>query len=429
MERTVRPYPVNGTVSAPASKSHTIRALLIATLAAGESVVRAPLRSRDSDSCIATCRRLGAEIAEETSGEETALRVIGTAGKPAVPDDVIDVGNSGTTLYLAMGAAALAPGSSVFTGDAQIRGRTAAPLLAALTELGARAFSTRDNGCAPFVLTGPLQGGRTSIECPTSQYLSSLLLSLPLAPNSSELTVPLLYERPYVEMTLMWLARQGVTPEYEPDFSRVRLSGKHRYLPFDRRVPGDYSSATFPLCAAAICGTTVTVENLDPDDPQGDKRVIDILHELGCDVRRSEASATLTGPASGRLQGGEIDLNANPDALPALCAVGCYAQAPLVLRNVPQARAKETDRVAVMAQELSRLGVHAEPREDGIVVHPAQPAGGRVRSHGDHRIAMGLAVAALGAAAPVTIEEADACAVTYPGFFDDLERLQEPLKR
>jgi len=433
MIETVRPRRVEGTLRVPASKSHTIRALLVATLAEGESIITSPLASRDTEACIAACRALGAKIEAEYAAP-ARLRVRGTAGALTTPDNVIDVMNSGTTLYLLLGMAALGPGWSFFTGDEQIRRRSAAPLLRSLNDLGARAFSSRNNGCAPIALRGPLAGGRTRIECPTSQYLSSLLLAAPYAAEPVDIQVPLLNERPYVEMTLWWLASQEIRVE-RSEWSHFRVPGGGRYRAFHAVVPGDYSSATFPAVAAAVTGGRVSLEGLSPDDPQGDKAVLDILREMGCSVVRSTDtpnSVTVTGPAGARgsqgaraLQGGEFDLNAIPDALPALTVAACFADSSTTLYNVPQARAKETDRVAVMAEELGKLGASIAEREDGLVVHPrpAPLSGGAVSGHHDHRVVMALAVAGLAAGGPVTIDGAEAAEVTYPGFFDDLRRL------
>jgi 3-phosphoshikimate 1-carboxyvinyltransferase len=454
MNQTVRPGTVQGSLRVPASKSHTIRALVIASLADGESTIENPLDSRDADACIAACRALGAEVSDSSDAVHDSrvggeapdqpsapggagasrlagrtLRIRGTAGQPGVPNDIIDVGNSGTTLYIVMGTAALVDGWSFFTGDDQIRRRSAGPLLASLGDLGAKAFSSRDNGCAPIAVRGPLAGGRTSIECPTSQYLSSLLLAAPLASGDTEIEVPLLNERPYVEMTLWWLESQGITVERR-GWEHFAVPGGGHYSAFEASVPGDYSSATFPMVAAAITGGEVTLEGLEEDDPQGDKAVIDILREMGCRVeRRGHDAVTVAGPPTGTLRGGTFDLNAIPDALPALAVAGCYADRETTLANVPQAREKETDRVAVMAEELGKLGARIEERPDGLVVHPRRAAvprltGGTVSGHGDHRIVMALAVAGLAAEGPIKIEGSEAAEVTYPGFFDDLRRLR-----
>lgn len=416
MIQTVFPVEsLEGSITIPGSKSHTIRALLIASLAEGESLLSSPLDSSDTRSCIALCRALGAEITEEDS----AWRVQGTGGIVKPVEDEIDVGNSGTSLYLGAGAAALGKKKIVLTGDEQIRSRPVQPLISSLSDLGADAVSVKKNGSAPVRIKGPLKGGKTRIECPTSQYLSSLLLALPLAEGDSEIEVPLLHEKPYVEMTLDWLDRQGI--RYENDgFARFRIFGAQRYSAFESLIPGDFSTATFFLCAAAITGSTITLENLDMNDPQGDKEVAEILARMGCAVTIQKKAITISGKA---MEGRVIDMNAIPDALPAMAVSACYARGTTELVNVPQARLKETDRIAVMREELSKCGADIEERPDGLIIRHSPLKGGTVWSHRDHRIAMAMAVGALGAERPIAIRDAEAVAVTVPQFFPLLRSL------
>jgi len=420
MIATVRKSKLEGEVLIPASKSHTIRALLIASLADGRSSILNPLDSADARSCVEACRLFGAEVAESSRGGERVLEVTGTGGTPGIPDVPVDVGNSGTTLYLAASVAALADRPITFTGDAQIRSRPAGNLLASLADLGAEVSSERGDGKAPFTVRGPWKGGRTSIECPPSQYLSSLLISAPLAKApETVIEVPLLHERPYVEMTLRWLEERGILLERE-GLERFRIPGGQRYRAFEKRVPGDFSSATFFLCAAAVTGSELTLLGLDMADSQGDKAVVGILESLGCSVRAGDSGIRIAG---GRLRGRDIDMNAIPDALPALAAAACYAEGTTRLLNVPQARLKETDRIAVMAAELAKLGADVRELPDGLEVRGgASLKGCLADGHGAHRVVMALAVAGLGAAGETRIETAEAAGVTFPGFFDLLEK-------
>ncbi|MBN1685453.1 MAG: 3-phosphoshikimate 1-carboxyvinyltransferase [Spirochaetales bacterium] len=415
MDMTIRPARATGSVRIPGSKSHTIRALVIATLAGGESTILDPLDSSDTQACVDACRAFGAEITEHP-GKWT---VTGTAGKPMTPENVIDVRNSGTTLYLLAGIAALQEHWVIFTGDGQIRSRPAGPLLQSLKDLGARVLSTKSDGRAPFLVGGTLAGGKTIISCPTSQYLSGLLLAAPLASGDTEIEITLLNEKPYVEMTLSWLDNQHI--KYENDnFKRIFVRGGQKYVPFSRSIPGDFSSATFFLCAAAVCGTSLTVEGLDFNDPQGDKAVVGMLEALGCRIEREDGGVTVHG---GNLAGCDLDLNATPDALPALAVTACFAEGTTRLLNVPQARLKETDRITVMREELSRMGADIEELPDGLVIHGRRKdgkprlAGTRVNGRGDHRVVMALAIAALGAAGETQIEGAEAVNVTFPEFF------------
>lgn len=400
---------LRGSVRIPGSKSHTIRAVVIASLAEGTSRIREPLDSLDTAACVGVCRGLGARI---ELGREWA--VTGTAGKLACPENVLDVGNSGTTLYVTLSTAALGAGWAVFTGDEQTRSRPAGPLLDALRGLGAEAFSTRGNGRAPLVVRGPLVGGRVAIECPTSQYLTSLLLNCPLAQGESEIEVPKLNEQPYVEMTLGWLDGQGIGYERE-GFRRFRVHGGQGYRAFDREIPGDFSSATFFLCAAAATGSEVTLLGLDRADTQGDKAVVEMLAAMGAEVEWLPGGVRIRGRG---LKGGEFDLNATPDALPAMAVVGCLASGETRLGNVPQARIKETDRLAVMRQELQKMGGRLRELPDGLVIQGGALRGAPVDGHDDHRVVMALAVAGLAASGRTEVSGAEAAAVTFPTFIE-----------
>ena len=278
-------------------------------------------------------------------------------------------------------------------------------------------------GCAPYIVEGPLRGGSTRMPCPTSQYLSALLLAAPFASKGTVtvLEIPLLHERPYAEMTVRWLNDLGVKPDISDEFDEFRLTGGHVVSGFDKRIPADWSSATFLLAAAAITRSEILLEGLDREDSQGDKAVLDMLTGMGCSWdERPEGLLFRGGPLTGR----DLDLNATPDALPALAAAACFAEGTTRLGNVPQARLKETDRIAVMAGELRKLGIDTEEEPDALIVRGGAPRGDRVEGHDDHRVVMALAAAGLGAEGETRITTADSADVTFPGFFELLERLK-----
>ncbi|MFP4376356.1 MAG: 3-phosphoshikimate 1-carboxyvinyltransferase [Spirochaetales bacterium] len=435
MKKQIRPGGVHGTVSIPASKSHTIRALLLAATAAGESTIDNWLASADTESCIDVLSQLGVRItktAPDSCGATATLCVNGIGPHLNPSEAPLDCGNSGTTLYLSMGLAALQPRRVSFTGDEQLQRRSAEPLLAALEQGGVTV--TRDNGsCVPFSLEGPFaakgagDGGgadpvRIEIACPTSQYLSALLLAAPLTERGLSITVPLLNERPYVDLTLGWLERHGVRFE-RGGYSHFTVPGGQAYRPMKVSIPGDYSSATFFAVAAAATGSTLTLAGLDPDDAQGDKEVLTILKQLGASVEQNEAGFTISGPS--QLSGGDIDLNAMPDALPALAIAGSVCSSALRLINVPQARAKETDRIRVMREVVEALGGKADELAEGLIVYPGQLRGGVVDSYGDHRVAMAASIAGLVAQEPVTVTNADVATITFPGFYELLEACRD----
>lgn len=414
MDLTTRQSNLSGTVDIPGSKSHTIRAVAIASLAEGESHIRGPLDSEDAHAAVNTYTALGAKIDQREDG----WHVTGTGGKLTAPAEAIDVGNSGTTINIAMGSCALIPdGKVTLTGDEQIQVRPAKPLAQSLNDLGATVIDLNGTGCPPYSIEGTLRGGSTTIECKTSQYLSSLLMACPLAEQDTHITVPLLHEAPYVGITLDWLARQGIKIDAADDYSEFHIPGGQSYQPVDRHIPADFSSATFFLCAGALPGNSITSNGLDYSDTQGDKAVVEYLNALGADVTIQDATIHVSHR---ELKGCEIDMNATPDALPMLAVLACFAQGETRLVNVPQARLKETDRIAVMAQELATLGANITEREDGLIIRQSQLHTGTVSGHGDHRVIMSLAIAGTQIPDGVHIEGADAMAVTYPTFASDL---------
>ncbi len=420
MQLIVERSRLRGAAEIPASKSHTVRAVYLATLASGVSEIRAPLRSRDTLAAVTAGRALGAQIGV---GAER-WTVEGTGGNLVPPAHPIDVENSGTSLRIGLGVAALGTDWVVFTGDEQVRRRPNGPLIRSLNDLGARAFSTRGDGAAPIAVRGPLRGGVTEIDCLSSQYLTSLLISCPLAEGDTEIRVGLLNERPYVRLTLFWLDQLGI--EYcHRRLAHFYIRGGQSYPPFDRRIPADFSSATFPLAAAAVTRSRITLVGLDMEDPQGDKAVLGMLEAMGCTVTHGEEGVTIEGRD---LVGQEIDLNDTPDALPALAVVGAFAEGETRLVNVPQARAKETDRIACMREELGKLGIEARELPDGLIIRGGRPRGAAVQSHDDHRVAMALTIAGLAAEGTTTVAGAEAIDVTFPSFVELLQSLGAHLR-
>lgn len=417
MDLTVEKSALRGAVDIPGSKSHTIRAVAIAALADGDSEIRSPLESADARAAFSAYRAFGATITEE----DNLWRVTGTGGAPRVPDNVIDTANSGTTMNIALGTAALVKGGLVvLTGDAQVRRRPCGPLAQALNDLGASVRATRGGACPPYVVEGPIKGGTTTFEAMTSQYVTSLLLNGVLAEGDSTILVPLMHEKPYVTMTLDWLARQGVKVTYNEDYSEFHVPGGQRYLPVRRRIPGDFSSATFFLCAGAFPGNDILCQGLDMTDTQGDKAVVDYLRQMGATIEVGEEGIRVT---SDGLTGCEIDLNATPDALPMMAVLACFAQGTTRLVNVPQARLKETDRIAVMRAELTKLGANIEELPDGLIIHESKLTPGHVESHDDHRVVMSLAMAATQIPGTTTIHAAEAMNITFPTFTQAVQNL------
>jgi 3-phosphoshikimate 1-carboxyvinyltransferase len=413
MKLNVTKSRLKGTVLIPGSKSHTIRAIAIASLAEGQSIIRNPLDSSDTKSAVACYTALGADI--DTS-DPKLWKVNGAGGKINTPKQIIDVGNSGTTLRIAMGSAAMAETDQTiaFTGDQQIQTRPVGPLMEALNELGAKCKSLKNNGKVPVEIMGKLTGGKTSIAATTSQYLSSLLLCAPLAPKDTEIDVTLLNEPGYVQMTLDWLDKQQI--EYEnQQFRKFKIKGNQSYKAFDNTIPADFSSATFFLCAAAMLAEQVTLLGLDFTDSQPDKAVVDYLKAMGTDITIDSNSVTVKAAA---LKGAELDLNKTPDALPAMAVTAAFAKGTTKLLNVAQARNKETDRIKCMAQELKKLDIEVEELPDGLIIEGSKPKSADLHGWADHRIVMALSLAGMNLDAPCTIDTAEAISVTFPGYIE-----------
>ena len=416
MKWSVERSNLKGNISIPASKSHTIRALLIATLADGESTIIRPLTTGDGESALIAARAFGSRISE---GSDT-LTLVGV-GADFTPDSSIFMGNSGTGTRLFTTAAALGDSEVTFDGDSSLRSRPMLPLLKAIEALGGSYSCAESEGYLPFTVKGPLLGGEVTVDGTTSQYLSSLLLTAPLLPSDTVITVENLNEKPYVEMTLWWLDKMGI--EYSADMDRGEfwVKGGQNYSPINEEIAGDFSSATFSAVASAITGGPITVSNIDFTDPQGDKGVFEIIESMGVKrLNNSDGSITLICDT---LEGCVIDLNAMPDALPALAVLGTIAKGETRLVNVAQARIKETDRISVMAKELSKMGADIEELEDGLIIRESSLKGCEVEGHDDHRIVMALTLAGLVADGVTTVSTVEAADVTYPSFAEDFIKL------
>ena len=413
MKLSVQKSILKGTVRIPSSKSHTIRAVAIGSLAQGQSTIGNPLVSADTQSAVNCYRALGAKI---DTADSRLWKVTGTGGRIECPEEFIDVGNSGTTLRIAAGSGTLAQsGEKVrFTGDQQTQTRPVGPLLEALNKLGAKCVSINDNGKAPIEITGKLRGGKTSIRATTSQYLSSLLLCTPLAQQDSVIDVTLLNEPGYVQMTLDWLDREGIKYENQ-QMRKFKIKGNQRFKRFDYTIPADFSSATFFLCAGALAAEEINIAGLDFADSQPDKAVVDYLQQMGADINIIGNRLRIKRST---LRGAELDMNGTPDAMPAMAVTAAFAQGQTRLVNVPQARGKETDRIRAMATELGRLGVKVEELPDGLIIEGGGVKAADVHGWGDHRIVMALSLAGLVTEGSLVVDTAEAMNVTFPGYVE-----------
>lgn len=403
---TVNRSQLSGEISVPSSKSHTIRAIYFAALATGTSRIDDFLLSPDSAAMIEAVRMLGAKV--EVDG--TSLNIAGFAGKPTVPDDVIDCGNSGLVLRFIGALAGLIPHYTILTGDSSIRhNRPVKPLLTALTQLGAIAFSTRR---APIVVKGPWKKSVATLDGADSQPVSGLLIAGAFSPHPIEIYVKNPGEKPWIEMTLHWFDRLGISYTRK-GFEYYKMEGRSLIKPFHYRVPGDFSSAAFPIVAALITHSELTLHNIEMDDVQGDKAIIPILEKMGARFTIEKRSLTVHRST---LKGIQIDVNDFIDALPILAVAGCFAEGRTEIINGAIARNKESDRISAMCAELKKMGARIEERPDGLIIQPTTLQSAEVESYSDHRVAMSLAVAAMAANGQTIVHGASAVAKTFPHF-------------
>jgi 3-phosphoshikimate 1-carboxyvinyltransferase len=408
---------LTGEIQIPASKSHTIRAVAIAGMAEGKSLLVNPLISSDTLSCINGIKEFGAAVNQLRDLEISGIKGILTADCKK-----IDVGNSGTTLRILAALAALASHPVTFDGDASIRQRPMMPLLSALENLGVKTDST--NGKCPLIVRGPIKGGKTAVNGISSQFVTALLIACPLAENNTEIIVENLHEKPYLDITLDWLGRQGIKYENK-GLDWFKIEGGQRYKAFERIIPADFSSATFPLCAAAIAGSNVLIRGLDFSDHQGDKEVFRFIEKMGARIKHTSEGVLVS---SDKLRGIEIDMNATPDALPALAVVACFAEGRTRLFNVAQARLKECDRISAMATELKKMNAEVVEQEDGLIIKKSKLAGTNVCGYDDHRMVMALTLAGIASEGETVVDSAESVSITYPSFVEDMKSLGANIK-
>ncbi len=427
--RVLSAGPLTGSVSVPPSKSYTHRAVLMASLAVDKggrgSTIRNPLLSRDTNATVDACAAMGAAMERR----ERVLAIKGTS--PKVPGDVVNVENSGTTLRFMTSAFSLAPdGFVVLTGDSSIRRRPMQPLLDALGQLGVQAWSTTGNGCAPVVVrAGGMRGGRASIRGDvSSQFVSSLLVSSPLAEMDTNLKVADAVSRPYIDMTLKLAELFGVKVR-KKGYSEFEVPSGQEYRAVDFSVPADFSSASFIVAAVAMIGGRVRIENLDASLPQGDARITRIVKLMGAEVAEEKGALVVSSDGE-RLRGGRFDLGDTPDLLPVVAALALRCDTPVEIVGTAHARFKETDRIAIVAKELSKLGVNVKERQDGLKILPqkAKLEAAPLDAHDDHRMFMAFSLASMLIPGGTPIVGAESLDVSYPTFLEDIKRLGAKVK-
>jgi 3-phosphoshikimate 1-carboxyvinyltransferase len=408
MRKSVHPSSIEGAAKAPPSKSVMQRITAAALLAeGGRTRILNPSFSDDSRAALRAAEQLGAEVS--STPEEVVIR---GGLRPRGGD--LDCGESGLCLRLFSAVASLWHEEIVLTGQGSLLRRPVSMLEEPLRELGASCRT--EGGFPPVRVRGPLRGGRAAIDgSVSSQFLSGLLMALPLARRDSRLSVRNLKSRPYIDMTLKVLGDCGIKVEND-NYERFTVFAGQKYVIEEYEVEGDWSAAAALFVAGAV-GGKIRVTGLRADSAQSDRRILDALMAAGARVE-TFADGALVGKKDRRAF--SFDATDSPDLLPPLVALACHCSGTSRLNGALRLRHKESDRAAALSEEFGRLGGRVAVREDVLEVTGGPLRGGVVHSRGDHRIAMALAAAALAAEGPVVIEDADCVAKSYPRFFEDL---------
>ncbi len=413
----------------PGSKSHTIRGLILALLAKGNSQLTNALECTDTRAAMSVCAQLGAQIHENrTSNGQLDLK-IDSLGLPLQSQTAeIFSGNSGiTTAFIApiLGLRCNSAQKITLKCGEQMMRRPLTPIITALSQLGLQAKSIQNNNSCPLELSGTLTGGKIELHSDNSQPLSALLLALPSASHVSEIAVHSLQERPYIEMTLQWLDELKIEYSHqrfsEKQLDIFKIFGNQTRHNFSRKIPGDFTSASYFIAAASAIKGEVILQGLDLNDTQGDQKIIEILKLMGGQITIENQNIKIQGGS--KLHGIAIDCGDIPDLIPTLAVLATQAEGTTKLFNVAHARIKETDRLTSMATQLKRMGAQIEEQNDALIIQKSKLYSAALHGYYDHRTIMALTVAGLLAEGETTIDTAENIKKTFPNFIETISSL------
>ncbi len=414
MEQIISRSAIGGTVAPPCSKSYAQRALAVALLANGESTIGNLELCDDTRSAIRCIEALGAEV---TYIDDSTIRV---RGRLAPRTDHLHIGESGLATRLFTPIASLHNQPITINGEGTILYRPISMMIDPLRQLG---VEVRDGGgFLPIQVCGPMQGGEVTVDGSiSSQFLTGLLLSLPMAQNDTTIYVKNLKSLPYVDMTIDTARRFGVEIAHK-DYCEFFIEGNQRYAATNYMIEGDWSGAAPMLVAGAVAGE-VTIENMSCLSLQADTAIIKALISAGAEV---ESTANTVTVRHRQLKAFEFDATHCPDLFPALVALAANCEGISTIYGTERLLHKESNRAATLAEEYTKAGIEVDIDEQNIMrIRGGKIHGCTADSHGDHRIAMSMAIAALTADAPIVIEGAECVAKSYPSFFDDLKKLMK----
>jgi 3-phosphoshikimate 1-carboxyvinyltransferase len=419
--RTVQPAlgPIDASIRPPGSKSHTIRALVVSALADGDSLLWAPLDADDTRAALGALGHFGVDIA--AAGDP--WRVTGSGGALEAPSGPVDAGASGLTARSVIALASLIHGTTTVVGRDRLPERPMSGLVDALNALGVQTSSV--DGHLPVTVDGgALPGGLVTVAShQTSQFASALLLVAPLA-REEMVVIPQGLEgsRRYLELTISMMEEFGAVVEQVEAGYRVEPGG---YRGTDVAIEPDASAAVYPMVAAAITGGRVTIEGLGAESLQPDLAVAGVLEQMGCALTQTGNATTVAATTDG-LRPIEIDLSGSPDGSLAVAVAALFADGPSRLRGLGSLRHKESDRLASLAAEITRLGADATVVGDELIIVPGVLHPARVQTYGDHRVAMSFALVGL-CVAGIEIADPEVVAKTWPSFWDMLSGISQTI--
>ena len=421
MNCKVEKSKIRGEINCPSNKSYTHRGIFLASLAGNNSKVENVLLSADTKATIEACKKFGAVI--EVNNSDIIVK---KSIKIGINVPEINTENSGTTIRIAVGIASLFSEEITLTGDASLQKRPMQPLLDALSSIGAKCSST--NGNPPIKIKGSIVGGDISIPGNlSSQFISSLLISAPLTKNGINLTIEGdLVSKPYLDATIATMRKFGVSVKTLIPYKKYNITPQiYKNTTFS--VPIDFSSLALLLSCTVLNGEDVVIKGSMGNLPQGDEAFIDFLEQLGVSVTINDNEIKIKSPE--KLKGGKFDLRNSPDLLPPLAILSLISSKPIEIVNVKHARLKETDRIAILARELPKIGIKVYEKEDGLILESSNSLmGAKLDSENDHRLFMAFCIAGTYIGNCI-VTDSKSVEVSYPNFIEEMNRLGAKIER
>lgn len=418
-------HPLDCTVEVPGSKSITNRALLMAALAKGKSVLNGVLFSNDSRHFLTSLISLGYVI--EVNEVENYVAINGHGADIPKKSATIDVGSAGTAARFLTAMLALSDGEYTINASEQMKKRPMLPLFEALTDMGAEFTFIEKNGHLPVKVKGAaFNGGVPASEVnidisESTQFLSALLMVAPMLENGLKINITSKKtDGSYIKITTKMMHQFGCDTLHEGNIYNIPAGQK--YLAETYQIEPDVSAACYFYAAAALTGGHVLVKNVHSTSMQGDMKFLDVLKQMGCVIREEREGIYVTGPENGQYSGVDVDMNDFSDQTMTLAAIAPFAKTATYIRNIGHIRLQESDRIHAIVTELTRVGIKVEEEQDAIRIHPGTPKGALIQTYDDHRMAMAFALVGLKCEG-IVIDNCECCGKTFENYFSVLDSL------